>query len=47
MGLTDLHDSRCVPIVLIKAFIVLLYKHVFKRFPFSIKDQGRFLVYLS
>ena len=24
MGLTDLHDSRCVPIVLIKAFIILL-----------------------
>ena len=24
MGLTDLRDSRCVPIVLIEAFIVLL-----------------------
>ena len=24
MGVTDLRDSRCVPIVLIKAFIVLL-----------------------
>ena len=24
MGLTDLHDSRCVPIVLIKAFIIFL-----------------------
>ena len=44
MGLTDLRDSLCVLIVLIKAFIVL---HVFKRFPFSIRDQGRILVYLS
>ena len=47
MGLTHLRDSRCVPIVLIKTVIVLLNKHVFKRFPFSIRDQGKINVYLS
>ena len=39
MGLTDLHNSHCVSLVSIKAFSVLFYKHIFKRFSFCIRDS--------
>ena len=37
MGLTDLHDSSCVPIVLIKVFIVLLSQACLKATSLSYK----------
>ena len=47
MCLTDQHHSCCMSMMLEKPSQFCFDKHIFKRFSFSMGDQGRFLEYLS